>query len=137
MSVATGPFVVRNALVTIEGVEYNNQCTKARLVPDVPIQQVRTLVPDGTVSDVDSAIWTLELTILQMNRTGGLTKFLRDSTPGDELDIIIAPKNSSGEDKATLVALALPVPFGDEQGKFALVEVSLPVKGSPTFGSVA
>lgn len=136
MAAPTGAFVLRDALVTVESTEYANQCGKARLVPDVPIQTFRTLVPDGVVQDVDSAVWTLELTILQINSTGGLARFLRESTPGDELDIVLAPKAGTGNRKATFTALAVPVDFGGDQGSFATSEVTLPVKGAPVFADI-
>ena len=137
MPAPTGAFVVRNATVTVESVAYANQCTKARLVPDTPIQTVRTLVPDGAVQDVDSSVWTFEISGLQINIAGGLAKALRDATAGDQLDIVLAPQAGTGNAQATFVALALPVPFGDEQGKFATTEIVLPVVGQPVFGTVA
>jgi hypothetical protein len=137
MTVAAGIYVVRDAVVTVETIEYANQVTVARLVPDTPIQQLRTLVPDGVISDVDSAVWTLQLTLAQKNNTGGLAKVLRAAAPGDELDIVLTPKNLTGEDKATFTVLAMPAPFGGEQGSFPMAEMVFPVKGSPVFSSVA
>lgn len=136
MAAPVGAFVLRDALVTVEGTEYANQCSKARLVPDVPIQTVRTLVPDGVVQDVDSAVWTFELSMLQINATTGLARFLRESTPGDQLDIILAPKSGTGNRKATFVALAIPTDFGGEQGGFAQSELTLPVLGAPVFSDI-
>jgi hypothetical protein len=137
MAAPTGAFVVKNATVTLESIAYANQCTKAKLVPDVPIQSVRTLVPDGAVQDTDSAIWTFEITALQINESGGLAKALRDATPGDELDVVLAPQAGSGKPQATFVIKALPVQFGDDQGKFAMFEAALPVVGQPVFGTVS
>lgn len=136
MAAPTGAFVLRDAVVTVESTEYANQCTKARLVPDVPIQTVRTLVPDGVVQDVDSAVWTFELSVLQINASTGLARFLRESTPGDQLDIVLAPKAGTGNRKATFVAMAVPVDFGGEQGGFATSEVTLPVIGAPVFSDI-
>lgn len=137
MAVATGVYVVRDALISVETTDYANQITVARLVPDVPIQQLRTLVPDGVISDVDSAIWTLELTLVQKNNTGGLAKVLRAATPGDELDIVLTPKDLTGEDTAAFTILAMPAPFGGEQGSFPTAEMVFPVKGQPVFTTVA
>lgn len=137
MAVAAGIYVVKDALLTIEGTDYANQLTVARLVPETPMQQLRTLVPDGVLSDVDSPIWTLELTIVQKNNTGGLAKFLRSQTPGEELDCVLTPKKKTGEDKATFVAMAIPVAFGGQQGQFPTAEIVLPVLGVPVFSAVA
>jgi hypothetical protein len=137
MAAPTGAHVYRNAIVTIDTVEYANQVRTAVLRPDVPIQNYRTLVPDGAVSDVDSAVWTFELTGLQINRTGGLAKALRAAAPGSELDVILAPHDETGEDQATFTARAIPPPFGGEQGAWGTMEMVLPVIGQPVFTSIA
>lgn len=125
--------VMRDALVTIASVEYANQVTKARLVPDTPVQSVRTLVPDGQVQDVDSTMWTLELSGLQSTKTGGLAKALNDAA-GDEIEVVLQPRTGTGEDKATVTIIAMPVEFGGEQGNFRTFEGEFPVIGQPVFG---
>ena len=137
MAVAAGVYVVRDASITVETVEYANQVTVARLVPETPIQTLRTLVPDGAIVDVDSSVWTLELTIVQKNNTGGLAKVLRAATPGAELDVVLTPKDLAGEDLATFTIIAMPAPFGGQQGQFPTAELVFPVKGQPVFTSVA
>lgn len=126
--------VMRDATVTIDTVEYANQVTRARLVPETPVQQLRTLVPDGTVSDVDSAVWVLELSGVQSHKTGGLAKALTDAA-GTELEVTLQPRNGAGEDTATVTVLAKAVEFGGTQGQWRMFEVELPVVGSPTFGT--
>ena len=137
MAAPTGAHVYKNALVTVEGVEYANQVRIARLVPDVPIQSYRTLVPDGVVQDVDSAVWTFELTGLQINRTGGLAQALRALPPGSEIEVELAPHNAVGEEMATFTAMVVPPPFGGEQGSFGTMELVLPVVGQPVFDSIS
>ena len=137
MAAVTGVYVLRDASVKIETVEYNNQCTRARLVPDVPIQTKRTLDPDGVVQDVDSAAWTFEVAALQKNDSGGLAKALRDATPGSELDVILVPKDGLSMPNATFTILALPVVFGGDQGSWADFEAVFPVVGQPVFGTTA
>jgi hypothetical protein len=129
-------YVVRNAVITIDSVVYGNQTTKARLVPDTPIQTLRTLVPDGVVQDVDSTVWTLELSGVESRKTGGLAKALDDAN-GTQIDVIIQPKAGTGEDTATVTIVALPVTFGAEQGAWRLFEATFPVVGQPTFGTAA
>ncbi len=135
MAVPTGVYVLKDASVTVEGTDYANQCTRARLVPDTPIQTRRTLVPDGIVQDVDSPAWVFEVAALQKNDAGGLAKALRDAVPGTELDIVLVPQDGLSKPKATFTILALPVIFGGEQGNWAEFEASFPVLGQPVFGT--
>ncbi|WP_420123206.1 hypothetical protein [Nakamurella sp.] len=133
MPAATGAHVYKNAVVTIDSVEYANQLNKARLVPEQPIQTMRTLVPDGVVQDVDSPVWTFELSGLQINVAGGLAKALRDAN-GGEIDIVLQPKAGVGQANATFTVIALMPEFGGEQGNWLTQELSLPVVGQPVFG---
>lgn len=137
MAVPTGVYVLRDASVTVDETEYNNQCTRARLVPDTPVQIKRTLVPDGIVQDVDSPAWVFEVAALQKNDAGGLAKALRDATPGTELDVVLVPKDGLSQPQASFTILAMPVVFGGEQGSFADFEASFPVVGQPVFGTTA
>lgn len=137
MSTPTGAFVMKDSSVEIDGVNYENQMTRGRLVPDTPISTKRTLVPDGIVQDVDSPAWTFEIAALQINDAGGLAEALRTAEPGAELDVVYAPKNEVGEAEATFTILALPVVFGGDQGSFADFEGAFPVVGQPLFGTVS
>jgi len=136
MTAPAGAYVIRDAVMTVEGTDYANQVTKARLVPETPIQTLRTLVPDGIVQDVDSTTWTLELSGIQDWVNGqGLADALNDNK-GVEVDIILTPRSGTGKPRATFVAVAMPVQFGGDQGQFATFEITLPVVGQPTFGTV-
>lgn len=136
MPAATGAIVYRDAVITIGAVPYANQATKARLVPDTPIQTIRTLVPDGAIQDVDSTVWTFELSGLQINIAGGLAKALRDAA-GTNVDVILQPKSGSAKPQATFTIVALAPEFGGEQGSFLTMELELPVVGTPVFGTSA
>lgn len=136
MPAAVGAHVYKNAIVTVDAVEYANQCTKARLVPDQPVQTLRTLVPDGVVQDVDTPTWTFELGGLQINIAGGLAKAIRDAN-GGELNIVLQPKVGSGQATATFTVVAMAPEFGGEQGNWLTQELSLPVVGQPVFGTSA
>lgn len=136
MGAPDNAFVVKNIAFTLDGTTYANQVTKARLVPDTPIQQVRTCVPDGTVSDVDSASWTLEISGLQINKSGGLAAALR-AAAGEQIDVVLSPQAGSGNPQATATIIAIHVPFGDEQGKFASLDTVVPVIGQPVFGTAS
>ncbi|TWJ23128.1 hypothetical protein [Micromonospora endolithica] len=133
MPAAVGAHVYKNAVVTIDAVDYANQLNKARLVPDQPVQTMRTLVPDGVVQDVDSPVWTFEISGLQINVSGGLADALRDAN-GGELDVVLQPKAGTGQATATFTVLALMPEFGGEQGEWLTQELELPVVGQPVFG---
>lgn len=134
MPAPANTFVMRDALVTLDDVEYANQCWVARLVPTVNTISQPTLVPDGTIVDVDNAVWTCELTFAQINKTGGLAKVLRDAAPGTEMEIVLVPHDTgAGSPRATATIKTLPGPFGGTQGELANNEMVLPVVGSPVF----
>lgn len=137
MPAAANAFVLKNGLVTVDSVEYANQARIARLVPDQPIQSYRTLVPDGAQQDVDSPVWTFELTGLQINRSGGLAAALRALAVGEEVEVILAPRNLVGDQKATFTIVSMVPPFGGEQGSYAEIEMSFPVVGSPAFTAIS
>lgn len=134
MPAATGAHVYRDAVITINSVVYTNQVTKARLVPDTPIQTVRTLVPDGAITDVDSTVWTFELSGLQINVAGGLSLALR-SLVGQQVTVILQPQSGLSKPIATFTIVALPAEFGGEQGSFLMSELEFPVVGAPVFGT--
>ena len=136
MAVPTGMFVMRDALVTINAVEYANQVRKARFVPDQNVTTYKTLVPDGVVQDVDQATWTLELEGLQINATGGLAKALRTAA-NTVVTCIVQPKTGTGQDVATASVLIKEIPFGGEQGDYMTIDVAFPVQGKPAFSLAA
>lgn len=136
MAAPTGAFVLKNASLTIATVEYANQCTKARLTADTPVQTVRTLVPDGQISDTDSALWTFELSFLQINSTGGLALALRTAAAGTQMAVVYTPALGTGNAKATFTMVALPPPFGGDQGQFEIAEMTFAVIGAPVFSVV-
>ncbi len=139
MPAATGYIgVLKDSLVEFAATDYANQLTRARLVPDVPSQTVRTLVPDGALTDVDSAAWTFEIAGIQKLATGGLVKMLNDAEPGDIIAVEWEPKKGVvGQPTYTFNVVAQPVTVGGDQGAFATFEAVLQVVGSPTVGTIA
>lgn len=135
MPAPTGARVFRDALITVDGVQYTNQLRKARLVPDQSVQTYRTLVPDGVVQDVDSVVWGLELEGLQINLAGGLAAYLRSLNVGASISCFLQPKTGVGMETATFTAVALMPEFGGEQGTFQVMNLTLPVNGAPVFGT--
>ncbi|MEU5965952.1 hypothetical protein ABZ777_32505 [Micromonospora parva] len=133
MTAAPGAHIYRNASVLIDEEEYTNQLTTARLVPDQPVQTMRTLDPTGTQQDVDTPVWTFEISGLQINIPSGLAAVLRAAN-GEPVEIVLQPKVGTGLPTATFTAIALMPPFGGEQGNWLTQELSLPVVGQPVFG---
>jgi hypothetical protein len=128
--------VLKDSSVEIDSVDYANQMTRARLVPDTPSQTLRTLVPDGAITDVDSPTWSFEIAGVQKLADGGLAKVLNDATPGDLLEVVWAPKAETGEVQYTFDVVAKPVPVGGDQGSQAVFEAVLEVVGAPVTGTV-
>lgn len=137
MAAPTGAHVYRDAVLTIDEVEYANQVRVARLVNETPTQTYRTLVPDGVVQDVDSPVWSLELTGLQINTSTGLARALRAAGNGAIVDVVLAPHDATGEDQAAFQVVVKLPPFGGEQGAYGTMELVLPVVGQPTFTPIA
>lgn len=136
MAAYAGAFVMRDALVMFDDTEFQAQVTKARLVPDQNIQTLRTLVPDGTITDVDSAMWTLELNGVQDWETGGLAAYLH-AEAGNLVEVTLAPKNATGKKQAVFTVRVVEPPFGGDQGAFAIIELELPVQGQPVISAIA
>src|ERR1044072_2079648 len=139
MAAVTGHIgVLKNSLVEFETVDHANELTRARLVPDTPSSTLRTLVPDGALTDVDSAAWTFELAGVQKHKTGGLAAVLNAATPGDLLDVEFEPvKAVSGQPHYEFQVVAKPVPIGGDQGAQGLFEIVLEVVGSPVMTAIA
>jgi hypothetical protein len=135
MAAYTGAIVLRDCLLTLDDVEFSNQVNRARLVPDTPIQTMRTLVPDGVIQDVDSTVWTLELQGVQDWETGGLAAFLHTNA-GQTVEATLAPKNATGKKLFTFNVVCIDPPVGGDQGTFATFEIELPVTGGLTIGTV-
>lgn len=126
--------VMKYAVFTVDDVDFANQVTKVRLVPDTPSQTLRVLVPDGTITDNDSAVWTLELAGVQDFGTGSLGAALRTAAANDDtVDIEFQPKTGAGQDKAEFTIKPTQIPFGGDQGAFRTFDVTFQVVGQPTF----
>lgn len=126
--------VIKNVMFEVETVDYGNQVTKVRLVPEQSTQTLRTMVPDGVITDTDSAAWTLELAGVQDFGTGSLGAALRTAAAaGTDLDVEYQPKDGVGQDKAVFVIRPTQIPFGGDSGSFRTFDVTVPVVGQPTF----
>lgn len=124
--------VFRNPIVTIDSVEYTDQCSKARLVPDTPTQVMRTF--GGVDKDRDSTSWTLELAGHQDRGAGGLAAALdAAAAAGAPIEVEIQAKPGAGQDMATATIVPVPVEFGGEAGSWKLFEQTFEVVDEPVF----
>lgn len=131
MAAPTGAYVLRDALFTIEATDYASQATSIVMTPEQTTQTIKTMVPDGVVSDVDSPTWTLSINGIQDYRNAeGLARLLTEMA-GEKIDVVFEPRK--GGVKAIATATAKAVPFGGEQGAFTTFSVELPMDGAPVF----
>jgi hypothetical protein len=131
MTAPAGAYVLRDALFTVGGTDYANQCTSVVMTPTQETQTLKTMVPDGIVQDVDSAVWTCSINGIQdYIAAQGLARFLTDNA-GTQISVVFEPKKGGVTASAVLVAKATP--FGGEQGAFTTFDVELPMVGAPVF----
>ena len=131
MTAPAGAYVLRDALFTVAGTDYANQCTSVVMTPEQETQTLKTMVPDGIVQDVDTATWTLNVNGIQDFTTAqGLARYLTDHD-GEQIAIVFEPKK--GGVSATVTAVAKATPFGGEQGTFVTFDLQLPMIGYPVF----
>lgn len=131
MTAPAGAYVLRDALFTVAGTDYANQCTSVIMTPEQETQTLKTMVPDGIVQDVDTATWTLNVNGIQDYVTAqGLARYLTEHS-GEQIAIVFEPKK--GGVSATVTAVAKATPFGGEQGAFTTFDLQLPMIGEPVF----
>lgn len=125
-------YVIRNPTITIESVSYTGQISKARLVPDTPVQTKRTF--GGVDQDRDTPAWTLELAGHQDRGSGGLGAALDSAVAaGGTLTVELQMKPGTGQDKATFEIVPIPLEFGGESGAWKEFEQTFAVVDQPTF----
>lgn len=128
--------VMRNSVFKVDTVDYTNQVNAVTFTPDTPIQQMRTLSPTGTVTDVATAVWTLELEGIQDFGTGSLGAALRTAA-GNLVEVEFQPVAGTGQDKIVAEVMAINIPFGGTEGEFRTFSITLPVEGTPVFSQSA
>lgn len=134
MPAALGGYVIKNASVKVGPdvpglVQYANQLDTATLTPEQSTQTKKTLVPDGTLQDVDNSTWSLTLAGIQdYVEDQGIARFLFENE-GEQFAFEVEPK--AGGVKMTGIAVAKAPPFGGETGNWAEFSLELPVVGKP------
>jgi hypothetical protein len=134
MPAYAGARVFRDAMLKLSGTDYTNQAWEISMEGDTPIQQQRTLVPDGGISDVDTALYKISLEGLQDWETTGLAKFLWTNR-GAQVAFVFAPRKGSGLAQFSGTLIAVAPPAGGKQGEFLQIQLELPIIGEPTLGT--
>ncbi|HEY3516612.1 MAG TPA: hypothetical protein VGL98_06150 [Gammaproteobacteria bacterium] len=132
MAYARSYVIRKGATVEVDDVDYSDQINKIRLVPDTPVQTMRTF--GGIDKDRDSTSWTCELSGHQDRGTGGLAAALdAASAAGENLEVVVQLKPGTGQDMATFTIVPVPVEFGGEAGAWKLFDATFEVVDEPTF----
>ena len=132
-------YVMRDAVLVFGesetgGVAFQCQARSVTLTPDVNIQRIKTLCPDGQFADVDNPEWTLEIGYLVGEDDGEtptveiLSDYLLEHF-GEKQDVYFRPRTGGPGYKVTVTII--PGGIGAEQGSFSEQSVSLPVDGQP------
>lgn len=127
---ADAPGLMKYAVVNLDTVDYAAYATTALLTGDAPQQVLRTLVPNGVITDTDSAAWTFQIAGAQ-----GTTLYSHlVAAAGTVIAIIFQADHGSGKRVATFNATVPDgLPFGGTQGAFRTFDITLPVSGSPVY----
>jgi hypothetical protein len=124
--------VVKRHLFELDGVDYSNQLQTVLLTPNSETQSYRIAVPDGNVTDNDSATWTIQLIGIQDFGTGSLGAALRAGN-GLDMDFVYEPNvtDNGGDDHVEGVMKGAPIPIGGTAGQFRTFDMSFGVSGEP------
>lgn len=128
-----GAYVLKDGILKFGATDYTNQHWDCTIEPETPIQQQRTMVPDGQVSDADSATWVMKLTGFQDWESTGLAAFLW-ANANLTSSFTYATKKGSGKVQFTGTVTIVAPPIGGKQGEFAQIEIELPLTGAPVKG---
>lgn len=123
---ADTPGLFKYAVVKIDDVEYNLHTTTALLTGDAPVQQLRTLVPDGVISDTDSSIYSFQIAGPQ--GTALYTALV--AAEGESVEVEFQAEYGVGKTKATFNAIVPVLPLGGQQGAWRTFDITLPVSGA-------
>lgn len=124
--------VVKDHVFKLDDVDYSNQLQTVLFTPDAPVQTYRVAVPDGNVTDTDSAAWTLQLVGIQDNGAGSLGAALRAGA-GDEMEVEYQPRAGTGQDKVVATIRGSEITFGGTAGQFRTFDQTFGVVGAPVF----
>ena len=124
--------VIKNLLFKVEATDYSNQVSEVTLTPEQSVQTLKTGVPDGAITDTDSATWTVVLNIVQDFGSGALAKALWDAAlAGEDLDCTYQPRAGFSQDLFTFTIRPTVFSLGGQVGQFRTSSVTIPVVGQP------
>lgn len=122
---------IKHHLFMLGGVDYSEQLNTVLLTPDSPTQTYRIAVPDASITDTDSATWTIQLIGIQDDGVGSLGRALR-LLDGLEEDFVYQPFAGVGQDRWEGVLKGGPIPVGGTAGQFRTFDKTFGVVGTPT-----
>ena len=125
---ADTPGLAKYYLIEIDEVDYAEYATTALLTGDAPVQQLRTLVPDGVITDTDSAAYTFQLAGPQ----GTPLYAALVAAEGETVSIVFQTEPGTSKAVRTFTAtVPAGLAFGGAQGAWKTFDISMPVTGAP------
>jgi hypothetical protein len=123
---------MKYAVVEIDDVDYAEDATTALRTGDAPTQTLRTLVPDGAVTDTDTPVYSFQLAGAQ----GGTLWAALYAAQGTVVDVVLQAEFGVGKTTETFSVLVPlgSVPFGGQQGGFRVFDITMPVQGAVVKG---
>lgn len=127
-TVAVSPIVLKDVNLSILSDDYGAHATSVEFVPSASVITIKGLKPEAVFSDVATATWTCNLSIIQDWSETGFSRYLFENE-GAEKVVTFTPK--SGGPTFTATVLITPGSAGGAVDTFAVATVSLGVKGKP------
>lgn len=122
--------VIRNAILEVDGTEYDAKVKTALFNPETEISTYPVLDPVGAIQSVGAPIWTLQLVGVQDYGSTGICKYLTDNH-GTEVDVTLVPHAEDTWPSVTATVVAMATPIGGTAGEQAEFDITLPVIGQP------
>lgn len=129
-------YVVKSMSITIKrgsaaAISYECAITGVTETPTADTQTVQTACPDGSISDVGPASWTLGIDYLVSNLPGSLHRILREHA-GEPATVQIEPFPISEPGVLVEYDVTLtPAGAGYVVGQFGAASATVPLKGQP------
>lgn len=126
---ADTPGLMKYAVVEIDEEDYAEWATTALLTGDAPVQQLRTLVPDGVITDTDSAAYTFQLAGVQSSPLYAALL----AAEGTAIEVVFQAEHGVGKAVRTFtVTVPEGLAFGGAQGAWRTFDITMPVSGVPS-----
>lgn len=140
------PIVLKNADLELgsaaTGTDYGLQLTSITATPDVAVERIKTVKPEGRFASVDEPEWSLDLGYLYgyddaAAEDAAFTEYLMNHN-GEIVDFTFRPISGlAGAPEYTGQCRLVAGPLGGDQGAFSTQTVSLPVEGQIAVGTIA